>query len=118
MISGFYVGTLQDVSDVPSRLVAIGRWLGILTAFSILIELVLMSRIPVVENNFDVDEIQQFHRYNGYIVVYALIAHIVFLTLGYSQQFSVGFIEQFISFNTDFEDVLLATIGSILFVSF
>lgn len=115
MVSGFYMGTLQDVTDTTSRLIAIGRWLGIVTAFSILVELLLMSRIPVIENNFDVDEIQLFHRYNGYIVVYALIAHIVFLTLGYSQQTATGFVSQFIAFTTDFEDVLLAVIGSILF---
>lgn len=115
MAFGFYSGTMQSISDTNAKVIAIGRWMGIVMAFSILIELLLMARIPAIENNFDVDDMSHVHRWNGYVLVYSIIAHVVFLTVGYAWQQDNGFIGQFIALNTDFEDVLLATIGSILF---
>ena len=115
MAFGFYTGTMQSITGSTAKVIAIGRWMGIVMAFSILVELLLMARLPAIENNFDVDDISQVHRWNGYVLVYSILAHVVFLTVGYAWQQDNGFIGQFIALNTDFEDVLLATIGSILF---
>ena len=115
MAIGFYTGTMQSITGSTAKVIAIGRWMGIVMAFSILIELLLMARIPAIENNFDVDDISQVHRWNGYVLVYSIVAHVVFLTVGYAWQQDNGLIGQFIALNTDFEDVLLATFGSILF---
>lgn len=115
MIIGFYLGTMQDLGSVSTRLIAIGRWMGIMTTFAILVELLLMSRWPLIENNFDVQEITSFHRIVGFTILYSFSAHIVFLTIGYAQQSSSSLIAQFIALNTDFEDVLWALVGSIMF---
>ena len=115
MLVGWWLGTGQDMASQASRLIAIGRLAGIVATAAVLLELLVMSRAPFIEKNFDLEEINTFHRYNGYTMVFALIAHIVFLVIGYNVNSHIGLFDQFIQFNTGFEDVLKASIGSIFF---
>lgn len=115
MLSGWWLGTGQDLSSHATRLIAIGRLAGIIATISVLLELLVMSRAPFIERNFDLEEINEFHRYNGYTMTYALIVHIVFLVMGYGITSHLGWWPQFLQFNTTFEDVLKATIGSAVF---
>jgi len=115
MLFGWWSGTGQDVASQATRLIAIGRLAGIVATISVLLELLVMSRAPFIERNFDLEEINDFHRYNGYTMTYALIAHIVFLVMGYGVTSHLGWWPQFLQLNTAFEDVLKATIGSVAF---
>lgn len=115
MVFGWWHVTGQEISSDASKLIAIARLAGIVATGAVLLQLLLMSRAPFIENNFDLEEINTFHRYNGYVMVYALIAHVLFLLVGYRMNTDLGWWPQFVQFNTEFEDVLKATIGSIFF---
>lgn len=116
MFAGWWLGTGQEISGQASKLIAIGRLAGIVATASVLLELLLMSRAPFIEKNFDLEEINEFHRLNGYTMVYALGVHIVFLVMGYGVNSHLGWWPQFVELNTGFEDVLKATIGSVVFI--
>lgn len=115
MIIGFWLGSMQELSSVANKIVAIGRWMGLVTTFAILLEVLLMSRLPFIEKNFDLDEISQLHRLNGFTILFGVIAHIVFITYGYSMLSKSGLINEFINMNSLIPDVLNATIGTIVF---
>lgn len=115
MLAGWWLGTGQDISGQASKLIAIGRLAGIIAAASVLLELLVMSRAPFIERNFDLEEINEFHRYNGFTMIFALVAHMMFLVAGYGVLSNIGWWPQLLQLNSGFEDVFKATIGTVAF---
>lgn len=112
---GWWQGSGADITFTGGRLIVLGRLFGLLAAAAILLEVLLMSRIPYIEKHFDLHENLDLHRLNGYAVLLLTVAHVVTLTLGYAASRHNGIIAQFIDLNTGVEDVLGATIGTIVF---
>lgn len=127
---GFYVGVLitlagimfgwwtmngANLNSYADRLIAIGRLFGLLATWSVIIQIILMSRVPFIERNFDLQDNIQLHKYNGYALLATISGHVVFLTLGYALPMHISLWDQTITFNTQYEDVLLATIGTAIF---
>lgn len=115
MLFGWWSGTGHGLTSHSAKLIAIGRLAGIVATAAVLLELLVMSRAPFIENNFDLEEINEFHRYNGYTMTYALLTHIVFLVMGYGIVDKLGWWNQFWGFTSQFEDVLKTIIGSAVF---
>ena len=95
-------------------LIAFGRLAGLLSEFLILIQLVLISRFSYVEKEYGFDKLTNLHKNIGLFLGVFLISHPLFLTLGYAQLKSVGFIKQFINFQTGWENVFGATIAFVI----
>ncbi len=115
VIVGWLLGNINTITLPGSLLVSVARLFGLIAAFSILLEVLLISRIPLVENYFDLDRILDLHRLNGYGVLLGTIGHIVFLSFGYSAASQINAFSQFIQLNTQNRNVLLASIGTIIF---
>ncbi len=115
MLFGWWSGTGHHLTSQSTKLIAIGRLAGIVATAAVLLELLVMSRAPFIERNFDLEEINEFHRYNGYTMTYALLVHIVALVAGYGIVNHLGWWGQFWGFSSEFEDVLKAIIGSAVF---
>jgi predicted ferric reductase len=103
--------------DAASLEIALGNITGLIGTYSVLWQLLLLSRLPLIENAFGLETITKLHRWNGYIAFYSLLAHAVFLTLGFALVDRTGIIAQFLDFQTHWEDVLKATIGFILLIA-
>jgi predicted ferric reductase len=112
---GWWQGSGADVVSGTQRLIALGRLFGLLAAFSILLEVLLMSRLPFMERNFGMEETITLHRLNGYAVLLSISAHVVFLVVGYATRSRVGYFAQYLDFVKNYEDVLAAAIGTALF---
>lgn len=95
------------------KYLVIGRLFGFVAAWSMLLQVVLMSRIPAIEQNLDLQENLKLHKYNGYFLVFGIIGHIVFTVLGYSSK-DKSLVDTFVDMNNNLENVLLATIGVIM----
>lgn len=91
--------------------IALGRLAGLLAEFLILVELVLISRIPFVEKSFGFDKLNKIHRGIGYGLLIGVISHPLFLTIGYASQSHISLFQQFVSFLSGWEDILPALIG-------
>lgn len=115
ILIGWWGANSSHLVTYGDRLVAIGRLFGLLAAWSVIIQIILMSRIPFIERNFDLQENIQLHKYNGYALLGTISGHIIFLTLGYALPTHIGLLNQIINFNTQYEDVLLASIGTAIF---
>jgi predicted ferric reductase len=116
VIIGWWAGNYPDLSASGARLIAIGRLLGLISAFAILLEILLISRLPFIEKYFDLHDKNDLHRLNGYLILATFVGHIVFLTIGYSLPFKIGIVDQFWQLNQGSWPVLLATIGTIIFI--
>ena len=68
---------------------AAGRLAGLWSADLLLVQVVLLARIPLVERSFGQDTLARWHRWTGFVSFHLLLAHVVLATL--SQPGSRGF---------------------------
>ena len=61
-----------------------GRLTGLVSADLLLLQVLLMARIPWVERSYGQDELARRHRLVGFTSITLLAAHIVLITLGYA----------------------------------
>ncbi len=117
VIFGWWQISGQHTHSPALWYIAIGRLSGLVASITVLIEILTMSRTPIVENNFDMEELTWFHKINGYLMIGSLTAHILFLLAGYALLDKISWWHEFGQFNSGFSDVLNATIGSGIFVA-
>jgi predicted ferric reductase len=84
----------------------LGRLFGLLAAFSIIIDFVLIARLPFMERTFGRAIQNKWHKWAGYAAYLFIIAHFSFLTVGYGVVDKLGLWPQFWSFATTYQDVL------------
>jgi len=112
---GWWSTSGQSLATYGDRLVAIGRLFGLLAAWCVILQIILMSRVPFMERYFDLHENMKLHEYNGYALLGTISGHIIFLVLGYALPTHVGLVDQTIAFVTQYSDVLIATVGTVIF---
>ena len=66
-------GGVQDVDDTASLLVGIGRISGLLGAYLVLVELVLLARLPALERLAGFERLTRLHRLNGFAAISLLL---------------------------------------------
>ncbi len=94
---------------VGGWLTAVGRLTGLLATDLMLIQVLLMARIPLVERSFGQDTLARWHRLSGFTSVNLMLAHVVLITLGYAAGVQQGVVAQFWSLVTTYPGMLLAT---------
>jgi predicted ferric reductase len=116
LLTGWWNGSITTLATMDDRMIAIGRLFGLLAGWSVALEIILMSRIPFIERSFDLQEIVDLHRLNGYSLLFTISAHLAFLLVGYADPSHLSLWSQFWAFNSSqYEDVLWATLGTLIF---
>lgn len=100
---------------LPSILISLGRLSGLFAAAIVLLQFVFMGRNVWIEKIFGLDNLARVHRTTGQWSIFLILLHPFLLTFGYSQLADTSFLTQFFSFLSDYEDVLQAFIGLLLF---
>ena len=75
-------GGLDDLASLGAQLTVIGQLTGLYGTYLALIQLVLMSRSPWLDQAFGMDGLARAHRWLGFATVWLLLAHVVFITTG------------------------------------
>jgi predicted ferric reductase len=114
-IFGWWQSSGSEIATSTDRVIVIARLFGLIASLCVLLEVVLMSRIPIFERNFSLEETVELHKLNGYLLLFMIVGHIVFMTVGYNVHSTSSLWQQFVLLNTGFEDVFKATIGTIMF---
>jgi predicted ferric reductase len=96
---------------VSGDLIATGDVFGLIGAYSLLWQLILMSRLIPLERAFGMSELTRLHRLNGYAATSLLVCHPLILAVGYGIASHIAFLPQLWLFVTSFQDVLDATIA-------
>ncbi len=93
---------------------AYGRLAGLLAVLFILFQIMLIGRVKWLERIFGMDRMAHLHHIIGFAIVVFLLAHPLLVTLGHSMQSESGFLEQYLDFLKNWEDVLAAAIGMLI----
>jgi predicted ferric reductase len=95
---------------------SLGRLTGLLASDLLLLQVLLMARIPLVERAFGQDRLARWHRWTGFTSFWLMVVHIVTITLGYAAASGANpFAELWDMIWTD-PGMLLATAGTLLLV--
>jgi predicted ferric reductase len=77
-------GGPADIHDTSSALTSAGRVAGLLGAYLVLVELLLLARIPLLERLYGFERLAVAHRINGRVAISLLLAHAALITAGYT----------------------------------
>ena len=72
--------------DAAGQCLAYGRLAGLLAAFFILLQILMVGRIGWVERAFGLDSLTRIHHVAGFSLVLFLVAHPVLVTFGHALQ--------------------------------
>ena len=109
-------GGLIDFGSPGESLTNLGRLTGLLASVLILLQVLLMARIPIVEQAWGQDELARVHRLVGFTSFNLMLAHIVLTTLGYSAGTDLGVIATFVDEVLHSPGMLLALAGALALV--
>jgi len=110
-------GGLSAASGPGGIATAIGQVTALLGTYAVLLQLLLMSRLPWLERYVGLDRLAVWHRWNGFVAIWLLVAHLVFTTLGYAQGDQKSIVAQTKDFISHYPDVLMAFVGLALLIA-
>jgi predicted ferric reductase len=107
---------LEGLGAPGALLTAVGRLTGLYGALALVVQLVLVARLPWLETRLGMDRLTAWHRWTGFWVLWLVLAHLVFITLGYAARDGSRLLGELGTLVFDTEDVGLATIATALLV--
>ncbi|MBI3752281.1 MAG: ferredoxin reductase family protein [Chloroflexi bacterium] len=110
-------GGLDNVGSLGGALTAVGQITGLYAAYLALLQLVLMSRSPWLDQLFGMDRLAWAHRWLGFATVWLIVGHGIFTTIGYAIGDNAAILDEAWKLVTTYEWVLPATIGGALFIA-
>lgn len=105
-------GGVQDLDGWETGLTSSGRLLGLVASDLLLVQVLLMARLPWLERPFGQDRLARQHRLVGFTSFNLMLAHIVLITWGYAAG-QVGQVPSTAwSLVTEYPGMLLAVAGT------
>ena len=109
-------GGLKDITDIPTALGALSRVTSLLGTALLLIHMLLIARVPWIDQFYGHDNATQTHKKLGKPVLYFIVAHFLASLIQFSITNGKDVITTLFWFMTDVQDMLLATIGLFLMI--
>ena len=110
-------GGLDTIHGAGGPATAVGQITGLLGTYAVLLELLLMSRLPWLERYAGLDRLAVWHRWTGFAAVDLLVAHTVAITLGYAAASRQSIAGQTLDFVRHSPDVLMAFVALAAFLA-
>jgi len=77
-------GNLEHLERRGDLLTSLARLTGLLSAYSALVQVLLLARLPFLERLVGFDRLTVWHRWNGHVCIDLVLAHVVFSVWGYA----------------------------------
>ena len=119
MVTALWVhnrGVQQVLGGAPDALSALGRLTGLLASDLLLLQVLLMARIPLVERAYGQDRLARWHRWTGFTSFHLMLVHIVLITAGYAGSVHVNILAELWDMIISYPGMLLATAGTVLLI--
>ena len=112
------IAALWVVHDGPGRLVGwpgwftgIGQLAALYGTLAVLVDLVLISRVPWLERRHGMDQLNLWHRWFGFAAVTLLVLHAVVTTIGVAGANGADLWAQLVEFVMSYPDVFASIVG-------
>jgi predicted ferric reductase len=105
-------GGLQDLTGWETGLTSTGRLCGLTASVLLLAQVLMMTRLPLLEHAFGQDRLARHHRIVGFTSFNLMLAHIVLITWGYATGELGAVPATFWQLVTTYPGVLLALAGT------
>lgn len=105
-------GGVTDLAQLASGLTSVGRLTGLWAADLLLVQVLLMSRLPPLEQAFGRDQLVRTHRVVGFLSIDLMVLHIVTIVAGYGSARWAALPATTWDLVTTYGGMLLATIGT------
>src|SRR5919199_6844878 len=107
---------IAEIQDAAGLLTSLGRVTGMLGALLALVQLLLIARIPVLDE-IALDRVNGWHRWNGVACLVLLVAHTALIAAGYAVEDRVSLLDEAGRLLGDYSGVALATAGLVLLIA-
>jgi predicted ferric reductase len=108
-------GGLDQLSSAAGIVTAAGQLTALLGTYLVLVELVLASRSPFLDQVFGMDRIYAAHRWAGFGATWLIVAHVLFTTVGWSMGDGSSVVGEAWTLLTAYPFVLWAAMGLFFF---
>lgn len=109
-------GGISSVNSLAALLTSGGRITGLLGADLLLVQILLMARLPFLEWAAGFDRLAAWHRVNGRLCLLLILAHIGLITAGYAITDKISITAEISSMVGTYPGMIAATAGSVLIV--
>ena len=109
-------GGVQALAGGGSGLISVGRLAGLVASDLLLVQVLLMARIPAVEASYGQDELARRHRLVGFTSFNLMVVHVVAITAGYAAASPKGLWGTVVDFTVNYPGMLLAIGGTLALV--
>ncbi|GAA4108173.1 ferric reductase-like transmembrane domain-containing protein [Knoellia locipacati] len=105
-------GGVHDLGGLGDGLTSVGRLTGLLASALLLVQVLLMARVPWFEQAWGQDELARTHRLVGFTSFNLMIGHIVLIVLGYAASSDLGLWGTTWDLVVNYPGMLLAVAGT------
>ena len=99
LLNVVFVEALFFTADVPEKhpLITVGRFFGLHVALIMIVQLVLIARLPFLDRRLGMDTLTAWHRWTGFTLFWTLVLHVSFIVTGYAQLYKLSIPAQIVS---------------------
>jgi len=109
-------GGVQALTGWGAGITSLGRLTGLVASDLLLVQVLLMARLPVVERVYGQDELARRHRLVGFSSFNLIVAHVVLITLGYALVAHANLLVEAWDLVVTYPGMLIALAGTSLLV--
>ncbi|MFE6288169.1 ferric reductase-like transmembrane domain-containing protein [Streptomyces sp. NPDC057877] len=94
-----------------NTLIVLGRLAGLYGALLMAFQLLLVARLPWLDHRIGMDRLTLWHRWTGFTLLWTLLTHAVFITLGYAEGSGMDPVSQLVDLAETTTGVLRAVVA-------
>jgi predicted ferric reductase len=108
-----YDGGLTTMTSAAGVFDSLGRITGLLGGYLLVIQVLLLIRLPFLERIAGFDRLTRLHRLVGLSCLYLILAHVVTITIGYAAPTHASLLAEFGRIVANYYGMVAALIGTI-----
>jgi predicted ferric reductase len=118
LILGMWIrhGGIAELATTSGIFTAAGEISALYGTYLVLIQLILMSRSPWLDQVFGQDKITAAHRWIGFGAIWLLVGHAFLTTIGYAMGIGAGPVDEFLTLLGTYPYVLWSAVALALFI--
>ncbi|PRY46314.1 ferredoxin reductase family protein [Umezawaea tangerina] len=99
-----------------NALILMGRVTGLYGTLVMAFQFILVARLPWFDRRLGMDRLTTWHRWTGFTLLWLLLSHAVFITLGHAQLADLPPVTELVDLATTVEGVLRAVVALFLII--